>query len=226
VERTLAVPDAARLVVERLFLGPGERAGAVEPRGDAVLVSAGGRRYAVEPYRPPGARPLPADVTVLDVRSLPVPSPGGGPRGAALIAGPDGPEILDLSSAQGLRELVRRVHRGLDAEALATLLSRYAADGPHQNLITGPEDLSDVLEPALLRALGVPPLERRATDGGQEVSFATFFLRPEPPDGVFRVGLDRWRATVDADGGLDWSAEPLARLLPSPRYGTPTGPGR
>ena len=185
-----------------------------EERGAVTCVDAGRRRYAVEAFRPPGP-PLPDDVLVLDVRALPR---GGGPRGAAVVAGPEGPRVLDLGRPGDIATLAGRLSADLGVLGLATILARYAAGPPLHNVIARPGDLHGLLEPAVVAALGVPPLASQATGAGDEIRFATYFVRPEPPDDVFRVGLDLWRVVRDGEGGLEWATEPLARLLESPRY--------
>jgi hypothetical protein len=177
-------------------------------RADAVIT----------PYVAPSL-PESSGVALLDVR-WPPPGPGRERfRGAAVVADDLGARVLDLAERGDLAALLVFVwDRG--PEAVAEVLARYGRRGPFDNLVRAAGDTGGALGPEAALELGLrPPWRPAGPDGGDEVRFHTFHLRPAPPrGGAIRVGVDEWAAARSPDGEVDWWSRPLARELPSPRY--------
>ncbi len=143
---------------------------------------------------------------------------GGRRQGFAVL--PAG-EVFRLRDAGAFLAFWAAVELERDPLALAQFLALYQGTGDAfdrpQNVAATTGDFRGALSPETAEA--VPGFsELTLGEDGRTLAFCTFFISPEPPDGVFRIGLNRW--DVSWVGGLrHWEARPLARGLPSPRYG-------
>jgi hypothetical protein len=162
---------------------------------------------------------LPESVQVLDVRDSR--SSGPAPRGVAVVDGPSGRRILDLADPAHVAVLLEHLDGEVSAEAVADIVSRYArgGDGPHHVLVGGAEDLPGLLPDDVRAAFDLhAPTVVRGPGGERAITFLTCFVRPEPPDGALRVGIDRWSVRISPSGSVAWTSCPHARALESPRY--------
>jgi hypothetical protein len=213
----------ARKVLETYFFEPGEAVLKVRPRHGGFIVETGHAWWRVGAFEPwpnfvkSGGYNL-IEVNV-DVFFDPIPPP----HGVALVAD-DG--MFHLNDDQEFRKFFQAVPTLNDSVEIASLLTHYrgwdSEFGVRQTLILRREDLagSDLLDERQIEAL--PELisfqSNRTSEGILTVEFCTFYLRPEPPDRVLRVGLNRWRVAVDSERRLSWSHWPIAESLDSPAY--------
>jgi hypothetical protein len=139
----------------------------------------------------------------------------------AVVEGPSGRQILDLATPADVAVLLGHFDGEAPVETVAGIVSRYAhgGDGPHHVLVGGAEDLPGLLADDVRAALDLRgPTEAREPGGVRTITFLTCFVRPEPPDGALRVGVDRWLVTMTPSGSVNWTSCPHARGLESPRY--------
>jgi hypothetical protein len=193
---------------------PGHVTTGVSPDGNEVTLrradGAAITMRAAEPARP--------DFLHIDVLpDAPLESIGRREGFAVLRTG----EVFRLRDPEAFAAFWSAVELERDPVALAQLLALYQGTGEaferHQNLAITTADFEGALAPETAEA--IPGfIELTVDEVASTLAFCTFFIAPEPSDGSPHPGLNRWDASW-SNGERRWEARPLARGLPSPRYG-------
>lgn len=210
----------ARDIVARYFAGPDERVLGVQAADETMLVATDRGAWTVESYRDPATGVGEGPYRVYDVRYDVFADPPPRPRGAAALS--DG-RTFHLSDREGMKAFYLAAREALTPLAIAALVGRYQGDDAadqHQNLVMERADLERLLSPGQIDA--IPGLAKPRWTGnpgrGLRLDFYTYFIAPEPPDRMFRVGVNRWAVEEDPAGEVRWQVETVARGLESHRY--------
>lgn len=212
--------ELAQRIVEGCLLQPGESISKIRRLGNALIVESS-EWWRVETiaswrnFRKSSFYEL--YETGLYIFADPPPPPGGV---ALLQTG----EMFCLNHRDEFQTFFQRGANLLTPLEIAGLLARYQGDsalpGVRHTLLMDPKDLNNLLSDKQIEGL-VDVLPFQATQdsqGGLVMDFCTFFLKPEPPNFVYRIGLDSWHLIANARGYVEWSVKPIARGLDSPRY--------
>lgn len=213
----------ARQIVERYYLEPGETVVRVSPRGPAVIVATDRWQWRVGLFDGWPEVVKSDGYALYEVRRHIAVRPPPRPDGVALL--PDG-RMFHLRADDEFRAFFRRVRELICPLELAALLSRYQGKGPHlerhQNLIVRQEDLTSLLPVDRIETIADFTVFHSVTNKGVwRLDFCTCFIAQEPPDNIYRVGLNRWHVVAGIQGELQWAVRLLARGLDSPRYAVP-----
>lgn len=204
-----------RAAVSEYLLEAGEQITGARMEGQSLLVSTGdstwrfhrvekGRYFAPQMYQLFEARP--------NVRVEP-PAPA---QGFATV----GNRLFHLNSETEFGAFLNALDTVPQGVELAELLTLYHGEGRPQVVVRNSDDVLHLLNEEQLDELNeFTALTQSETASGKRLlDFCSYYLEPKPPQGVYHVGMVRWRVEINEEARLSWSKRTIAEGLESHKY--------
>jgi hypothetical protein len=210
--------ELGRRILERYFLEPDEAVREISDFGQVAIFDTNSVPWRIDRVEDIGStKPNPA-YTLYHVAINMSAEPPPPPDGIAVL--PDG-TFFHLNEVLEFRAFWLRVRERVEPVELAVLLVHYLSESPrNQNPVLKREDLSWLIDEHQIESIAdfTLPQSRIDDKGSLTLDFCTFYIEQVPPNFVHRVGLNRWHVEADTEGYLDWTIQPIAGGLSSPRY--------
>lgn len=213
--------NIAKRVIEKYFLSDNEIIVSVSEQEQIIVIITNGNQWQIESQKQWHNFRKSDNYELLEVRLKIFADPPPRPQGIAIF---QDEEMFHLNSKAEFCDFYKGTDNFLEAMEIAGILARYQGQGSNlirnQNLIISQADLAGRLEDKQISEIAefTPFLSTKSDNGTTNIDFCTYFLESQPPDYIYRFGLNRWKVITDIEGHIQWSVKQIASGLESSRY--------